>query len=284
MALNDERLVILSFSPSCPSVSYHDWHLTFGLALRFFSIDRLGCQQLSALWHQDMTDMHLDQGIGSKNYEKLEKTLVIFFFGAHPFSIVESVDFALLNITTWWTTPLWSLPLILLVPLTRPPHLQSLAHYTRLVNPWQVLHCLLVNKNLLCTISIVLNRLQSSWKVWHVSSLDRLQRARRVWKDRALNNVGGRLLNFIWLFFFQALFDFQLSWVALFLETERNSSSSNSTYNKRECISIETYQTWNKSVLNGLVNTTFSPKQRLIPVVQKLTKYPWKHNISVIIR
>jgi hypothetical protein len=75
--------------------------------------------------------MWLDQGLNARDYEKHGETLAIFSLGA---------PFALLNVTTRLLTPLYPLLLTLLALVIDSPFLHSVAHYTRLVIPWQVLY------------------------------------------------------------------------------------------------------------------------------------------------
>jgi hypothetical protein len=51
--LNDERRVTLSFSLSCPSLSYHGQYLPFASLPLFFSVDSTEWQWISAPWRQE---------------------------------------------------------------------------------------------------------------------------------------------------------------------------------------------------------------------------------------
>jgi hypothetical protein len=62
--------------------------------LFFFLVDSTEWQQTSALWHQDMMDMHLNEVMGTMDYEKLGKTFVMFL-GVHSLSIVDSIAIVL---------------------------------------------------------------------------------------------------------------------------------------------------------------------------------------------
>jgi hypothetical protein len=121
--------------------------------------------------------------------------VLAIFFRCTLFSIVDSLAIVLLNITIHVPTSFSTLSPTCLALVTSPPFLQSIAHYTRLVIPWQVLHIAL--PYLLQSIKSTWNHLRAFTLVnmFQPSRNSDIHRLRKFEKDSVWNKVDGRALN-----------------------------------------------------------------------------------------
>jgi hypothetical protein len=147
-----------------------------------------------------------------------------------------------------------TLPLILLVTLTSSSFLHSIAHCTRLYTPRQItpIAYTIVSFQLIKPAwkhnfeSTPLDMFQYFWKFWHAPVL----------LTQKFNKCGRETFSIA-------------SQVTLFFKTEMGNPSSDSTWHKMKCMSIERYQK-TKVHLNCMLLCTLHLvfKQRLIPAAQ----------------